>query len=107
MASYAGASSAIAFTAFSPMAWVMCSCVRPFCWVTVDGYVRGSGGASGDAAIMMAAIIDGPAGAVMYTCMGGARGVPSGSELSSEADSKKFRVPSTKYPGIDDEVDEA
>ena len=74
----------------------------------MNGYTRGSGGgALGDAVVMTAAAVDGPAGAVMYTCMGGKRGVSSGSELSPKTDSKISQVPSTKYPGLDGGVDEA
>ena len=74
----------------------------------MNGYVRGSGGgALGDAAVMIAADIDGPASTVMYTCMGGTRGVSSRSRLSLKTDSQISRVPSTKYPGLDGGVDEA
>ena len=108
MASFAGAPSAIAFIAFSPMAWVIRSWVRPFCRVTVNGYTRGSGGgALGDAVVMMAAPAAGPAGIVMYTCMGESRGVSSGSNLSPKTDSKISRVPPMDYSGLDGGVDEA
>ena len=90
------------------MDWVICSWVRPFYRVTVNGYTRcSSGGALGDAAAMTAVPAAGPTGAVMYTCMGRMRGTSSGSESSPEADSKVAWVPPTKYAGLDGGVDEA
>ena len=85
--------------------------VRPFCRVTVNGYVRCAGGAGrslGDAAVSAVVPATVPAGTVMYTWMGGMRGISSTlgtSESSLNVDSKFVWVPLAEYAGLDGGVD--
>ena len=77
----------------------------------MNGYVRCSGGLLGDATVMMAvpavAPAAGPAGVVMYTCMGRMRRTSSGFESSPKRDSKIAWVPPTKCAGLRGGVDES
>ena len=77
----------------------------------MNGYVRCSGGAIGDAAVMMAAPsaapATGPAGTVIYTCMGRMGVTSSGFESSPKRDLKITWVPPTKRAGLGGRVDES
>ena len=74
----------------------------------MNGYTHCSGGgALGDAAVMTAVPAAGPAGTVMYTCMGRTRGTSSRPESSPKTGSKVVWVLPTKYAGLDGGVDEA